>query len=344
MTKNGRRVFILGAGASCPYGYPSGGRLRELICRGNGFMKQYNEYLGTHLSAQSGKQDILRFRDTFFKSSIKSIDFFMSKNPKLAPLGKYVIAFEILRSEKESCFAEEAKWQREHYERARSSDNHSAGEYCEGRAGFIGDDWYSYIYNRFLEQQSGESGLPDFSGGELAFITFNYDRSLEQFLHESLRNSFTEVPEEHITQSLRQLKILHAYGQMVPLRWQDAEEGIDYKPQEVDEPLLKRAAANIKTIYERAATRELEDARQLLACAEQVFFLGFGYARENMDVLGLPAVLSPHCQVYGTAFGLIEAERKRVLASLHDLRGVEQARTSIESGDVDCHMLLRKHF
>ena len=229
-------------------------------------MKQYNEHLAKHSSGEAAKQSVLKFRDAFFKSGIKSIDRFMSENPKLAPVGKHIIAFEILRAEKDSCFTEEAKWQQEHYKRAGSSEDRSAREYCEGRAGFIGGDWYSYIYNWFLEE-AGRPGLPDFTNGEFAFITFNYDRSLEHFFYESLRNSFTEVPEDHITQSISHLNILHVYGQVAPLKWQDTQAGVDYKPQEIDEPLLQKAAANIRTIYEQEekASGELRKARKLLA-------------------------------------------------------------------------------
>jgi len=51
----------------------------------------------------------------------------------------------------------------------------------------------------------------------------------------------------------------------------------------------------------------------LLKQAERIFFLGFGYAPENMDVLGLPDVIPPiNCEVYGTAFGLNDKEVERI--------------------------------
>lgn len=340
---NGRVVFILGAGASCPYGYPAGVRLRELICHSDGFIKEYNDYLGKNPTAQKNKPDIIQFKNTFFESGITSIDLFMSKNPKLASIGKYIIAFEIFRSERESCFAEKAKWEQERWERTRSTEDSRARKYYEGRARFVGGDWYSYIYNRFLEERSGEDGLPDFTGDRLAFITFNYDRSFEQFLYQSLRNSFAEIPEERIVQSLSQLKILHAYGQIMPLKWQDPQQGVDYKPQKMCESLLRMAADNVKTIYEQKVGAEIREARELIAMAQRIFFLGFGYARENMEILGLSTSISPDCQVYGTAYGLIEEERQRKCGSVHNPRKVHKNMTKIEPGDVDCLMLLRKH-
>jgi hypothetical protein len=339
-----RTVFILGAGASCPYGYPSGARLRELICRGSGFMKYYNDYLKNNPSLRGLKPEVSRFTEAFGKSHIKSIDLFMAQNPKLAPVGKYIIAFEILRLEKDSCFGEEAKWHQESREQYRLSERLEVRQHYEGTADFIGGDWYSYVYNRLIEGQVDRAALPDFSAGRLAFITFNYDRSLEQFFYESLRNSLTEPTEDRVVDSLRHLKILHAYGQIAPLKWQDPKAGVDYRPQQIDERFLQTAATNIKTIYEQKEDAELNEAKELLSQAEQIFLLGFGYAPENMNVLALPEAISPQCQVHGTAYGLIEEERKRVCASVHNPRKVDQRMTNIESDRVDCLTLLRKYF
>ncbi|MEN6577235.1 MAG: hypothetical protein ABFD90_12900 [Phycisphaerales bacterium] len=339
MLKGKKTVFVLGAGASCPYGYPSGARLRELVCHNSGFAKYYRNEVVKELP-----RNIQGFIQHFERSHIKSIDLFMSRNPQLAPLGKDIVAFEILRAERGSCFAEKAKEHQEYREYCRSSDYQSKREHLLGTADFIGGDWCSFVYNRVLEDQAGSDALPDFSGGQLAFVTFNYDRSLEQFFYESLRHSFTEAAEKDIVESLSHLKIWHVYGQILPLRWQDAEGGVDYKPAKLDESLMGKAAANIRTIYEQKENPELNDAQQFLRCAEQIFFLGFGYSRENMNMLGLPAVIPPQCQVYGTAYGLEEEERVRVCASVHDPRKVDQKKTVIEAGNVDCLTLLRRHF
>jgi len=341
---NRRTVFVLGAGASCPYGYPSGARLRELICYEDGFIKHYREYAKADSHKQAVIRDVEQFRDTFAKSHIKSIDLFMSKNPQLAPIGKRIIAFEILRSEKDSRFAEDAQWRHEQLQELRSHDRADVRARYRGVADCIGGDWCSFLYNRLIEGQTETDPLPDLTGDQLAFITFNYDRSLEQFFYESLRSSFTEVPEDRIVESLRNLKIIHIYGQLMPLKWQNPQTGVDYRPQQIDESLLQNAAANIRTIYEQEAGPDVEEARRVLSEASQILILGFGYARENMAILDLPTTISSDCQVYGTAYGLIGEERQRAHASLHNPRKIPQERTVMESGDVDCLMLLRKRF
>ncbi len=335
--KNKKTVFVLGAGASCPYGYPSGTRLRELICLDVGFMYYYNEYLGRNKidQAEVMKRDIQRFKEAFAKSHIKSIDMFIANNPKLAPIGKYIIAFEVFRAEGQSCFGEDAKQRQEKREQSRSSGQ--ARSYISGTADFIGGDWYSYLYNRLIEGLIGRDVPPDFPDNKSAFITFNYDRSLEYFLYESLRNSSTEVLEDNIVQSLRKLKILHVYGQIAPLKWQDSEQGVDYRPQ-ISESLLQKTAANIKTIYEQKESPDINEALRLLSQAGQIFFLGFGFAPENMGVLGLPEVMPPsNCRVYATAFGLNRVEVKRVVRIGFKNRG------DVHIEAVDCLELLRNY-
>ncbi len=338
-----KTVFILGAGASCPYGYPSGARLREWICSLEDFMNY--KHLWDSKSAQNiSMGQVRQFGDAFAKSSIKSIDIFMANNPKLAPVGKYIIAFEVFKAESQSCFREKAKIRQEHLAYAI---NHGKIEPRQLTLipMFQGGDWYSYLYNRLIEGLVGKNALPDFSNGDLAFTTFNYDRSLEHFLYESLSNSFTEVPEPEVINCLKKLKILHVYGQIVPLKWQSTE-GVDYAPQ-INKELLQKTSQNIRTIYEEKQNPDLIEAQNLLKQAEQIFFLGFGYAEENMEVLCLPGIIQPNCKVYGTAFNLIKEEAERTERSINHGRMEAQVYsdirpTKIES-NVDCLMLLRRY-
>jgi hypothetical protein len=341
-----KTVFILGAGASCPYGYPSGARLRERICLPQGFWQSYLPYLQKNESVLNiSEKDIRQFIDAFAKSSIRSIDMFMANNPKLAPIGKYIIAFEIFKAEQLSHFGEEAKLTQEVVE-----DKHKGRVYDPRKflslPFFQGDDWYSYLYSRLIEGPVGPSALPNFSDGKLLFITFNYDRSLEQFFYEALRYSFTEVSEDKIIESLKQLKILHVYGQIAPLKWQNPSDYVDYKPQP-NELLLQRVSNNIRTIYEEKQNPELTESQNLLKQADEIFFLGFGYAQENTEVLGLPKLIPPKCQVYGTAFNMIDEEINRLRAKLHGGRTRDEhtylAPTDTRIDALDCLMLLRKY-
>jgi hypothetical protein len=345
---NKKTVFVLGAGASCPYGYPSGSRLRELICFNQGFLQSYEQYLKNDMFSPSMREEstkkLSEFIKAFDNSRLKSIDVFMANNPKLAPTGKYIVAYEVLRAEHQSLFGEEAKRIQE--ERAMTSDSRSRRDHIRGTPDFQGGDWYSYLYNRLIEGLVGKDALPDFSNGNLAFITFNYDRSLEHFLYESLSNSFTEVSEAEIIKCLKKLKILHVYGQIAPLKWQSPDDYVDYKPQ-VDESLLNLAANNIRTIYEEKQNPELIESQNLLKQADKIFFLGFGYAPENMGVLGLPDIISTSREVYGTAFGAEKKESENIHSKIFS--GIKPYVTGytnsswVKIEDMDCLKLLRNY-
>lgn len=345
MIDNKRTVFVLGAGASCPYGYPSGAQLRTQICLD--LKRAYLEHLKKSQPDQTIRQknykEICDFIDTFSNSSTQSIDLFIARNPRFAAVGKYIIAFEILGAEHRSHFREQAKVAKERH--SEPCSNPAIVDFVE-RGYFQGEDWYSYLFSRLNSGLTKPDVLPDFSDDKISFITFNYDRSLEQFLYESLTDSFAEVPETEVVKCLKQLKILHIYGQVAPLKWQDSDKGIDYRPV-INESLLQKAASNIKTIYEQKKSSELNDAQELLAGAQRIFFLGFAYAPENMEVLTLPEIVSPHCLVYGTAFNLIREEAERIESAINHDRIKAQdyfnARPTKIEPCLDCLMLLRKY-
>jgi hypothetical protein len=329
--KDKKTVFVLGAGASCPYGYPSGAHLREHIC-----LSRSDTKLDELLKGVGNGRMVGDFKKTFERSGTKSIDLFMARNPKLAPVGKYIIAFETFRGEQESQFREEAEWVQEAYKRHHRND--AGREAYLKRKDFQGGDWYSYLFNRLTE---GLVDLPDFSDGRVSFVTFNYDRSLEHFLYESLRNSFTEVQEAQVIQCLKNLKILHVYGQIAPLKCQDCNEGVDYRP-EISEALLQKTAANIKTIYEQKESPDINEALRLLSQAGQIFFLGFGFAPENMGVLRLPGIIPQvNCHVYGTALGLYETELKRISNSIKERFPWQISEYCVTIEAMDCLDLLR---
>lgn len=333
--KDKKTVFVLGAGASCPYGYPSGAQLRKQICFD--FNNTYPQSLKT--LAEDKLSLINGFIHKFCNSHTQSIDLFMARNRKLAPTGKCIIALEIFKAEQRSLFGERAKLTQEWYSRPRSEPR--AKDFVQ-KGYFQGDDWYSYLFNRLTAGLTRPDILPDFSNNKISFITFNYDRSLEHFFYESIRNSFTEVPEDNIVQTISQLKILHVYGQVMPLKWQDSNEGVDYKLEQISELLLQKAASNIKTIYEQRESPEVDEAQRLLSNAERIFFLGFGYAEENLEILKLPDRTKKASWIYGTAYGQeareISDNRNKIIewlpAKLSD-------RVIIEN--MDCLKLLRNH-
>jgi hypothetical protein len=83
-------VFILGAGASCPYRYPDGKGLRKEIYES--FVRDSNAYFAQHEKIRSRlawvNSKAKDFTEKFYKSSTRSIDLFLSRNHEFMDRGK----------------------------------------------------------------------------------------------------------------------------------------------------------------------------------------------------------------------------------------------------------------
>ena len=121
-------VFILGAGASCPYGFPTASELREQIL--SNYVSDWHSYLiprqkvGANIPEETEKA--LRFVEIFRKSSNESIDLFLARNPEFSKVGKRAIIFRILAAEHASGFREKTK--------------------------HANQDWYIWLYKQMMDK------------------------------------------------------------------------------------------------------------------------------------------------------------------------------------------------
>lgn len=313
-------VFVLGAGASNPYGYPTGQGLRKEICDRS--VSDINRYFSSHvppskwpndrklwLSQQSNNAET--FRNTFRDSSTKSIDLFLARNPDYMRIGKISIIFRILSAEGSSNFREDVLPQSE--------------------------DWYTHLFDKMTDELSKPADYKRFSKNKLSFVTFNYDRSLEHFLYESLLNSFGEADHLKTKKQISSLSIVHVFGQVAGLDWQDLDSKIKYKTPKgrISGENLEHMIKNLRIIREPGENSELNKAQQLLSGAKRVFFLGFGYAKENLDALGIPGILRREQIIFGTALGLTNRE-------INDVRSAFNNTGNLRLEKLDCRALLRE--
>jgi hypothetical protein len=168
-------LFIVGAGGSCPYGFPTGGQLKERICR----EVQTNGEVG-RLLADAGHSAEARaeFSMQFEASHLASIDSFIARRPEYREIAEHAIAAVLLPL-----------------------------EYNIPKWGVKGD-WYGYVWN-LLVADAQKPG--DIRKNDLRVITFNYDRSLEMFLWEAVKSSFG-VSADEAFQLVGNLDIHHMYG------------------------------------------------------------------------------------------------------------------------------------
>ena len=311
-------LLILGAGASKPYGFPTGRELRTYIF--SEFCNDYEKILREY--EKRSETWILKsmlepkeFAEAFKKSSIPSIDQFLALNPNFQNVGKIAIATAILKYEKESRFREDI-------------DNHSK-------------DWYSLLYEKMIEGYSSPNSLERLGRNKVSFMTFNYDRSLEHFLYESLWNSFYEEKDK-IALSAKKLipfPFVHIYGYIDKPVW---DGGSQYRVESCYKT-IHQLKENIKVIGERPGV-QTEEIAKLFAWAKRIFFLGFGFAPENTKVLGLPGIISYTKPIYGTAQSFTKHEIQKVKEFIQ--RSFPKDRrfeTNPIIEDKDCYQFLRDH-
>ncbi len=272
-------LIILGAGASKPYGFPTGYELRKLII--NSFpllIKQYFEY------GDIPEEIIINsFVESFKKSSDLMIDYFLATRNEFSKIGKWAIYITIADAEKKSCFREE------------SIDNN--------------DDWMSYLFFR-MTNGLNDKNLSTFKDNKINFISFNYDRSLEYFLSESLIHKFNLRTATEVNSLMETFKIYHVFGRLPALPY-EGEPFLRYRNTETLYKFLEDALVQFKTLCEREDCDSVI-TKELLSKAKKIIFLGFGYADENLRLLNIYSHFTNSVNVYGTAFGLSPNQIKNI--------------------------------
>jgi hypothetical protein len=225
--------------------------------------------------AEIPRDKLTEFRVHLSRFDSASIDFFLERNPEYTDLGKLLIT---------DCL-------KQYEELERMFVPHSAG-------------WYRYLADS-LQSPDGFVSAP------LTIVTFNYDRSLEAYLHQILIYRH-RMSTESATQTLQQMRILHPHG--ILGRYPETPYTTKY-----DGISLSSISGDIRLIYEPAETDggfcapEFETANRALQEAERIYFLGFGFHEDNIRRFRFFSAESlAGKEVHGTTLGM-GARAKKVL-------------------------------
>ena len=292
ITKN--MCFVLGAGASAPYGFPSGKELVDRI-KWTPLSETARQLLGSTMEGQPFKD----FKSDLQRSGVSSIDQFLESRPEYRELGKRLIAHHLIPGETMPAVFGPPEG---------SSD----------------ERWYTYLFDRMCQFTAADGRtrtptLNEFRRNELSVITFNYDRSLEFFLHSALTSRYSSASPEDIKAAVESIPIQHIHGQLGFLPWQEPANNREYE-RHPDTRATRIAASGIRIIYEDKG-ESLSAAVDLLVAAKQVHFLGFGYHPENMRRLRIRELCegreyhSENRILSGTTYGWTDAEVRSDLTS-----------------------------
>lgn len=288
-------MFILGAGASKEYGYPISRELRTSILNPV-FPEQANDLCKILIAMRrhTSPENISEFIREFKRSNLYSIDRFLSKRPGFMDLGKIFIAKAI-----SSC----------------ENEDQLNIDYCP-------DSWYGYIWNLMTANCKSTDELIK---NTVSFITFNYDRSLEQFLYNAISSTFGILNPNEVDQIVSKIKIIHMHGVIGLLPWQRmlqtklAKESFRYG--DGNWPIWISQAEMIKIPFEQ---RDLDintiTAKGLICDSTNICFMGFGYDPENLNYIN-PGTEFSGKKIIGTGYGLSVQERNLYGSSMRNQFG-----------------------
>lgn len=236
-------VLILGAGSSTHLGYPLGTKLIDQL---SGFLRANS--LG-ELPREFSESDAHGLVTKISRSGDYSIDAFLGRHPEYAPLGKYLLA----------------KCIKAHEQLYKLFPPHESG-------------WYRYLLNTLVDDASKTIGET-----RLSVITYNYDRSLEAYLHEAIKSRF-DIDDAAALVELEKIPIVHVHGSL------GAYPDYPYCVECTAEELLD-ISKSIKIIHEVGkadrgfCSPDFERANALLQKTDRVIFLGFGFHEDNVKRL-----------------------------------------------------------
>ena len=168
-----------------------------------------------------------------------------------------------------------------------------------------------------------DASFAEFGGNDLAFITYNYDRSLEEFLYTSFKSRESkDHSEAEWAARLREcIPIVHLHGQVGQHEAfaSDQANVVRYGGSWLADT-IKTASQAIRIVHEVEIQPRNSQGRIIydpefakawlhLKNAEVICFLGFGFHPLNIKRLHLEGWKALKI---GTAYGMTDAEKSRV--------------------------------
>ncbi|MEI6092917.1 MAG: hypothetical protein WCQ47_04455 [bacterium] len=297
-----KNTLIIGAGAHVPYGFPTGDNLRDDIIslkddspfnRNNVVFipddlkkRIYSLFYGHGRSSdtmynkdEEGKRNLIEtvirtFCDEFRRSTRPTIDDFLTRNArketKIRGLS-YQLLGKIIIAYVINVYS----------------------NYIDENESKI--DWIEQLFDTYLKETKD---IEAFFNNAPKIITFNYDTYLERKIYDFLvhSHSFNEL---NALEYIKKLSILHVYGRINYL----------YEKRSLDDE-LEEAIMNLNVVGEERQNKDglLNEITKIINGSENIHFLGFGFAKENVDILfnKIGTDIAPAC--YSTYVGITQKD------------------------------------
>jgi len=267
-------LLVFGAGVSCDYGFPTG---RKLLMDVANNLRAPSRLYEQMEELEFDKSFLVQFSRELRDSMLPSVDAFLAlqKDQQYVRLGKSAIAASLIPLEKDNVL--------------RSRDELKL---------------YEYLWSRL-------TGTPEtYAGNQLSVITFNYDRSFEQFLRQVLFASHPECRGDPagLKSALSHFEVHHIYGSLGDLDHTSAgylPYDIEYHKGSLTSGVITKSASRLKLYNEKSDNSMTHRIRELITEAQIICFLGFGFHELNikrLEFFGLGQ--NQRTKLFGTAYGL----------------------------------------
>lgn len=300
-----KSLFVLGAGASADYQFPLFNELHSVLTNwGDGLTenKRVNRdtiarWQACHAAARVSFPSIYdEFIRKYRASTARTIDEFLShdSNETFRDIALYMITLVI-----RSCESTQALLSRS-------------------------NSWYSE-----LAEYMGRD-LSETLESRCAFVTFNYDRSLEQFFYSRFRNFFS-LSHNDAFAAVASLKIWHVHGRI-------GTPGSPSDPFDYSEKRTEEYFGDVGNIF-TIGTKQFEprpEIKDYMWTARRNYFLGFGFHAPNVEKLEIDW-RNPEKKFTSTSLGLSDDQKSRIMATC---KGVEIV---FPEDAKDCYSLLRNY-
>ncbi len=314
-------VFILGAGTSVPFGFPSGEMLlriltgavsREDNSTDRKVVEQHRNLKRLLDTTTTDKTFTAEFMAKLAASSTPSIDTWLSQNLECMSFGKIAIAAVIANAE------------------------HFASSHV-----YEPDDWYKWLINKMLRNTQT---IAQFLDNKVSFITFNYDRLLEWRLGQFINNFYRDekkIKDAAIDNLCK--RIVHVHGHLAFNGCDDLSLNIkglaldsvpsisggdaqQLKLREYGER-ARELSQSIRIIGENVDKDHEYSYTSLIQGADRIIFLGFGYDDRNLRLLRIDArakqllnrsfAFDWQIPIMGSAYRMGKAQERDVRAAIH---------------------------
>ncbi|WP_172292949.1 SIR2 family protein [Pseudoruegeria sp. HB172150] len=342
-------TFVVGAGASVDFGMPTGDQLISVISRFctpvddyyshdrdpfrferndavDALVNAVHEYVlkqpGLAHEPDAAASLLSRFARSLWLS--KSIDNFLNdqNDENIVAIGKMAIMAAILHHEN-TMFSNDDDEDRSNLLFDPGPPKFQELDFAELRSTWLVP---------FFRVLRGGATLPEMSDRlkMTNLIIFNYDRCIEHFLFHAFRQ-YDHLSDADAADLVGQINISHPYGVISELPFKDEiQDAIGFG----DTDKLKEAVSGferIRTFTESVSKKLSDEIQEMIIESRKVVFLGFGFAEQNLNLLGANSnALQPNQrrrEIYATAYGLSEYLTTR---AKHGISVFQAGRTNVK--------------